>query len=125
MERITHDVDGLVKGGAYSHVAEAGGFLFVSGMLPIDVARNIKVTADIREATRLVLENVRRALQSTGSELERVVKVTVFLRDMKDFDDMNQVYRTFFRAGLPARSCVAVKEIPGGFPVEIEVIAAR
>ena len=99
--------------------------MFVSGMLPIDVERNMNVTDDIKEATRLVLGNVKRALQSTGSDLDRVVKVTVFLRDMKDFDDMNQVYRTFFRESLPARSCVAVKGLPGGFAVEIEVIAAK
>ncbi len=125
MERITHNVDGLVKSGTYSHVVEAGGFLFVSGMLPIDAERNIRITDDVKEATRLALSNVRRALQSTGSDLDRVVKVTVFLRSMKDFDDMNEVYRTFFGEDLPSRSCIAVKGVPGDFPLEIEVIATK
>jgi 2-iminobutanoate/2-iminopropanoate deaminase len=72
-----------------------------------------------------VLENIKLILEAAGSSLEQVVKATVFLTDMADFGAMNEVYKTYFTANEPARSCVAVKELPGRFPVEIEVIALR
>jgi 2-iminobutanoate/2-iminopropanoate deaminase len=125
MEKTAHDVDGLVKGGPYSHVVEAGGFLFVSGMLPTDPERKLAITDDIKAATELVLTNIKKALESVGSRLDKVVKTTVFLRDMADFNAMNDVYRTFFPEKPPARSCVAVREIPGNFPLEIDVIALK
>lgn len=125
MEKTTYEIDGFARGAPYSHVVEAGGFLFVSGMLPIDAGRNLKITDDVKAATGLVLSNVKRALESTGSDLSKVVKATVFLRDIADFGDMNEVYRTFFPENPPARSCIAVREVPGGFPVEIEVVAIK
>ena len=125
MEKIAHDVDGLTKGGPYSHVVEAGGFLFVSGILPTDPERKLAITDDIKSATELVLTNIKKALESVGSRLDKVVKTTVFLRDMADFNAMNDVYRTFFPEKPPARSCVAVREIPGNFPLEIDVIALK
>ena len=125
MKKRVHSVDILPKFGPYSHVVEAGGFLFVSGIVSIDLKKDLTITDDIRAATELVLNNVKRALESAGSRLDNVVKVTVFLRDMADFNGMNEVYRTFFSENPPARSCVAVKEIPGNFPVEIEVIAIK
>ncbi|MFC2050806.1 RidA family protein [Chloroflexota bacterium] len=125
MEKIAYDVDGLMKGGPYSHIVEAGGFLFVSGILPTDPERKLAITDDIKAATELVLTNIKKALESVGSRLDKVVKTTVFLRDIADFNDMNDVYRTFFLEEPPARSCVAVREIPGNFPLEIEVIAIK
>ncbi len=125
MEKTTYEIDGFVRGAPYSHVVEAGGFLFVSGVLPIDVDKDLKITDDIKAATDLVLRNVKLALESTGSDLDRVVKVTIFLRDMADFGAMNEVYRTFFPANPPARSCIAVREVPGNYPVEIEAIAVK
>jgi len=113
------------KGGPYSHVVEAGGFLYVSGMVPLDLKRELTIVDDTEKATELVLNNVKHALQSVGSDLEKVIKVTVFLKDMADFVRMNEVYKTFFPVDPPARSCVAVREIPGNLPVEIEVIAHR
>jgi 2-iminobutanoate/2-iminopropanoate deaminase len=123
MEKKTHDVDGFVKAGPYSHIVEAGGFLYVSGIVPVDAEKNVAITDDITKATELVLSNIRKALESVGSNLDKVVKATVFLRDMSSFSDMNEVYKTFFTKNPPARSCVAVKEVPGNFPIEIEVIA--
>jgi len=125
MEKTTHEVDGYARGVPYSHVVEAGGFLFVSGTLPVDVDKNLKISDDVKAATELVLNNVKRALESTGSDLGKVVKATVFLRDMGDFSDMNEIYKDFFPVNPPARSCIAVRGVPGGFPVEIEVIAIR
>jgi len=125
MKKRVHDVDTLIKGGPYSHVVKAGDFLFVSGMVSIDSESNLMITDDIRAATELALNNVKKALESAGSGLDKVVKVTVFLRDVADFSGMNEVYGAFFPKNPPARSCVVVKEIPGNFPVEIEVIAIR
>ncbi len=125
MEKNVYDVDGLLKGGPYSHVVEAGGFLFVSGMVPVDIEKQLMITDDIKKATEIVLSNVKKALESAGSGLDKVVKASVFLRDMADFNGMNEVYRTFFPKSPPARTCVAVKEVPGNFPLEIEVIAIK
>jgi len=125
MEKKAHDVDTLIKGGPYSHVVEAGGFLFVSGMVPIDIQKKLMITDDMKQATELVLSNVKVALESTGSSLDKVVKATVFLRDIADFNSMNEIYKTFWPESPPARTCVAVKEVPGNFPLEIEVIAIK
>jgi 2-iminobutanoate/2-iminopropanoate deaminase len=125
MKKRTHDVDSLARGGPYSHIVEAGGLLFVSGIVSINPKKKLTITDDIRAATELALTNVKTALESVGSKLDKVVKVTVFLRDSADFNSMNEVYRTFFPKEPPAHSCVVVKEIPGGFPVEIEVIAIK
>ena len=125
MEKKTHDIDGMIKGGPYSHVVEAGGFLFVSGQVPIDPEKDLMITDDVAKATELVLENVKKALEAVGSSLDRVVKTTVFLRDMTDFKTMNETYKKFFPERPPARSCVAVKAVPGNFPLEIEVMAIK
>lgn len=125
MEKRCVDVGWLPKGGPYSHAVEAGGFIFVSGMVPVDVEKNLKIMDDIRSATDLVLNNIKKLLEASGSGLDKAVKVTVFLRDMNNFEAMNEVYATFFLENRPARSCVAVKELPGNFPVEIELIALK
>ncbi|MBM3166546.1 MAG: RidA family protein [Chloroflexi bacterium] len=125
MKKIIYNVDGLSKGGPYSHVVEAGGFLFVSGVIPMDIDKESVITDNIQQATKLVLNNIKRALASVGSNLEKVVKVTVFLRNMDDFNSMNEVYKTFFSDMPPARSCVAVKGIPANAPIEMEVIAIK
>lgn len=76
-EEKAYHVDMLIKGGPYSHVVEAGEFLFVSGMVPIQAQKQLMVTDDIKKATELVLDNIKRALESAGSNLDKVVKVTV------------------------------------------------
>jgi len=125
VERKTYTVEGLTKAGTYSHVVEAGGLLFVSGMLPVDQVKDVQIHDDIARATELVLDNIARALAAAGSGLPHVVKVTVFLADMASFADMNAVYQRFFPECPPARSCVAVKSIPGGFPLEMEAVAVK
>jgi len=125
VEKKTYTVDGLTKAGPYSHVVEAGGFLFVSGMLPVDPLKDIQIHDDIVRATELVLSNISRALAAAGSSLSQVVKMTVFLADMAYFTDMNAVYQRFFPEHPPARSCVAVRAIPGGFPLEMEAVAIK
>ena len=110
--------------GPYSQAIAANGFLFISGQLPIDPATGNFAEGGIRELTRQSLENVKSILTEAGLTLADVVKTTVFLADMSDFAAMNEVYAEYFTAPAPARSAVAVKTLPKGGLVEIEVIAA-
>jgi len=125
MEKKVHDMDFLIKSGPYSHIIEANGFLFVSGMTPIDIEKGLMITDDVKKGTGLALNNIKGALAHVGSGMDKIVKATVYLRDMADFNAMNEVYKTFFPVNPPARTCIAVKEIPGSAPVEIEVIAIK
>ena len=97
--------------------------LFVSGQLPIDSATGVFPEGGIEEQTRQSLTNVRAILEETGLTMSNVIKTTVFLADMADFADMNAVYAEFFAKPFPARSAVAVKSLPKGALVEIEVVA--
>ena len=97
----------------------------MSGIVPIDPKTKLTTTDDIKTATKLVLNNVEKVLESAGSNLGKVVKTTVFPRDMAEFNSMNETYKTFFPEDPPARSCVAVKGVPGNSPLEIEVIAIK
>ena len=110
--------------GPYSQAIAANGILFISGQLPIDPATGNFAEGGIRELTRQSLENVKSILAEAGLTLADVVKTTVFLADMSDFAAMNEVYAEYFTAPAPARSAVAVKTLPKGGLVEIEVIAA-
>ena len=125
MEKKTYMIEGLPQVGPYSNVVEAGGFLFVSGTLPVDTINSISIKDNVSKATELILNNIKKALAECGSSIDEVVKTTVFLKDMADFNEMNDVYKTFFPVAPPARSCVAVKAIPGDYPVEIEAIAIK
>lgn len=125
MARKIYTSDELTKGGPYSHVVDAGELLFVSGMLPVDIVSGEKEMDDVTVATELAFRNVRRALAAAGVTTDNIVKVTVFLRDMDYIAAMNEVYNKVFPENPPARSCVAVKTIPGNYPLEIEVIAKK
>ena len=109
--------------GPYSQAIVAGGFVFASGQVPIDPATGNFVEGGIKEQTKQSLTNVSNVLAEAGIDLSHVVKTTVFLSDMDNFAAMNEVYATFFSEPYPARSAVAVKTLPKGALVEIEVIA--
>ncbi len=111
--------------GPYSQAIEVNGFVYASGQLPIDVATGKFPEGGIKEQTRQSLTNVKAILEEAGLTLKNVVKTTVYLADMADFGDMNEVYSQFFSEPFPARSAVAVKALPKGAMVEVEVIAAR
>ena len=111
--------------GPYSQAIEAGGMVFVSGQLPINPATGEFAEGGVKELTRQSLTNMQHILAEVGLTLDNVVKTTVFLADMSDFADMNEVYAEFFSAPYPARSAVAVKTLPKGALVEIECIAAK
>ena len=112
--------------GPYSQAVDGGaGLVFVSGQLPINPATGAFPEGGVAEQTRQSLTNARAILQAAGLDLKNVVKTTVFLANMADFGAMNEVYAQFFAAPFPARSAVAVKDLPKGALVEIECIAAR
>ena len=109
--------------GPYSQAIEAGGMVFASGQVPIDPATDQFVEGGIKEQTRQSLINAQNILREAGTDLHHVVKTTVFLSDMDNFAAMNEVYAEFFQQPYPARSAVAVKDLPKGALVEIECIA--
>ena len=111
--------------GPYSQAIEVNGFVFASGQIPINPATGAFVEGGIQEQTRQALTNAQQILQTAGTDLNHVVKTTVFLSDIANFAPMNEVYAQFFTEPFPARSAIAVKDLPKGALVEIEVIAVK
>jgi 2-iminobutanoate/2-iminopropanoate deaminase len=109
--------------GPYSQAVVAGGLVFASGQIPLDSRTGEFVAGGIREQTEQVMRNLSAVLQAAGSGLERVLKATVYLADMADFAEMNEVYGSFFREEPPARSTVQAARLPRDARVEIDVIA--
>ena len=109
--------------GPYSQAIQVGNLVYTSGQIPIDPATGAFVEGGIKEQTRQSLTNVKAILNEVGLDLNNVVKTTVFMADMNDFADMNAVYAEFFSEPYPARSAVAVKTLPKGALIEIEVVA--
>ena len=107
----------------YSQAIKVGNLVYTSGQIPIDPATGVFVEGGIKEQTRQSLTNVKAILEEAGLTMGNVVKTTVFMADMNDFADMNAVYAEFFAKPYPARSAVAVKTLPKGALVEIEVVA--
>ena len=110
--------------GPYSQAIQVGNLVYTSGQLPIDPATGNFPEGGIKEQTRQSLKNIQAILLEIGLTMASVVKTTVFMADMQDFADMNAVYAEFFTEPYPARSAVAVKTLPKGALVEIEVVAA-
>lgn len=108
--------------GPYSQAKICGNFVFTSGQIPADPKTGAIAEMDITGQTRQVCENIKGLLEAAGTSIDKVVKTTCFLADIADFTDFNDVYKDYFTSS-PARSCVAVKDIPKGCLVEIEVIA--
>ena len=102
---------------------KCGQFLFVSGQGPLDPVTKDVVSQDLAEQTRVTLDNVQKVLEAAGTSLQHVVKVGVFLRDMKDFDAFNRVFRDYFKGVQPARTTVAAVAPRKGVNVEIDAIA--
>jgi len=109
--------------GPYSQAMIAGDFVYVSGQLPINPETGKMVTTSIKDQTRQSLENAKAILKEAGTSLENVVKTTVFLQNMGDFGDMNEVYAEFFTDHKPARAAVEVAKLPLGADVEIQMVA--
>jgi 2-iminobutanoate/2-iminopropanoate deaminase len=109
--------------GPYAQAIKANGFVYTAGQIPIDPSTGNIIDGGVTEQTRQVLENLKAILQAAGSSLDQVVKATVFLKQMSDFAAMNDVYAKYFGGAKPARSTVAVAELPRGALVEIDLIA--
>lgn len=111
--------------GPYSQAITVGDTVYISGQLPIDPATGSFPSDDIRDQTRMSLENIRAILAAAGLTMTNVVKTTVLLDDIGDFGAMNEVYGAYFTEPYPARAAFEVAKLPKGAKVEIEVIAVR
>jgi 2-iminobutanoate/2-iminopropanoate deaminase len=109
--------------GPYSQAVKTGNMVFCSGQIPIDPATGEFVSNDVAEQTRQVLKNLSAVLEAAGTDLNNVVKTTVFLADMNDFTAMNEIYAEFFNENKPARATVQAARLPRDARVEIECIA--
>lgn len=109
--------------GPYSQAVRARGFVFLSGQIPIEPSSGELLNEGIAQQTRLVLNNVRGILEDSGSSLMGVVKTTIYLRDMSEFQEVNKVYNEFFRNDPPARATVEVSNLPLGVDIEIDAVA--
>ena len=110
--------------GPYSQAIVSGNLVFTSGQIPLNPETGVLEGNNITEQTHRVCKNLKAVLEESGSSLQKVVKTVCFLNEMADFAEFNTVYAEYF-TGKPARSCVAVKELPKGALVEVEVIAER
>src|SRR5215470_2780340 len=118
----TNEAPGAI--GPYSQAVRSGSFLFCSGQIPLDPKSGQIVSGDITAQTRRVLDNIAAVLRTEGLTFDDVVKTTIFLTDLGDFQTVNEVYGSYFKQDPPARSTVQVSALPRGAKVEIEVIAA-
>lgn len=125
MNQTIHTPNAPAAIGPYSQAVKAGNMLFVSGQIPLDPATGVFAGEDIVSQTRQSLTNVKAILEAAGYSCADVVKTTVLLADIGDFAAMNAVYAEFFPENCPARACFAVKDLPKGALVEIEVVAAK
>ncbi len=124
-KRTVQTADAPKALGPYSQAVVANGFVFCAGQIPLDPATGDLVKGGVAEQTQQVLKNLRAVLKAAGSDLERAVKTTVFIKNMNDFAAMNEVYGKpeYFGASTPARSTVEVARLPRDVLVEIEVVA--
>ena len=108
--------------GPYSQGVKVGELVYTSGQLPIDMTTG-ELVLDAKGATKASLDNVKAILEAAGTSMDKIFKTTVFVRDLNDFNDVNEVYATYFEGNPPARSCVQVAKLPKDAVVEIEAIA--
>lgn len=125
MKKVISTTEAPKAIGPYSQAIEAGGFLFVSGQIPLIPTTGELVEGSVEVQTARVLENLKAILSASGSALENVVKTTVYITNMDDFAKVNGIYGQYFQENPPARVCVEVSKLPKGALVEIDVIATR
>lgn len=109
--------------GPYSQAILVNGMLFTSGVIPIDPETNTLVEGDVTVQARQAIGNLKNLIEASGSSMDKVVKTTVFIKDMNDFGKINDIYKDFFTSDFPARSCVEVARLPKDVLIEIEAIA--
>ena len=111
--------------GAYSQGVLSGDTLYISGQVPIDPGTGNLVGGDFKKSARQVLENIRGILEAAGMSFEDIVKTTVFLKDLNDFADLNEIFHEYFQSEPPARSAIEAGRLPKDVPLEIEAVAQR
>ena len=116
----TNNAPGAI--GPYSQGMIVGNLVYTSGQLPIDMATG-ELVQDVKLATKASLDNVKAILEEAGTSMDKIFKTTVFVKDLNDFNAVNEVYATYFKSNPPARSCVQVAKLPKDAVVEIEAIA--
>ncbi|MBV9009826.1 MAG: RidA family protein [Verrucomicrobia bacterium] len=124
MKRIVSTTEAPAAVGPYSQAVRIGNLLFCSGQIPLDPKSAQMVEGDIKDQTRRVMENITALLRAQGLGLENIVKTTIFLTDLGNFQTVNELYGSYFKSDPPARSTVQVSALPKGAQIEIEVIAA-
>lgn len=122
MKKVISTTNAPAAIGPYSQAIAVNGFVYTSGQLPID-PKTGEMPDDISAQTEISLKNVSAILEEAGSSLEHAVKMTVFVRDMGDFDKINAVYKTFFKNDPPARSLIQAARLPKDAGIEIECVA--
>lgn len=125
MVRKTYRAESVTASGPYSHAVDADPFVYLSGQTAMNSEAGENLQGNIAEQTKRCFKNLTEVLEAANLTHDDVVKVNVYLTDMKHFSDMNEVYKTFFNEPYPARTCVAVSALPLGAEVEIEMIAKR
>lgn len=123
MREVISTNEGPKAIGPYSQAIKANGFVFVSGQVALDPVTNTLVSGDVAFQTDRVMKNLKGILTAAGTSLEKVVKSSVFLKNMNDFSAMNEAYGKYFSSAPPARSTVEVARLPKDVLVEIDVIA--
>lgn len=124
MLKVIHTEKAPAAIGPYSQAISFGNMVFASGQIPLDPAKGVIVGENIEEQTEQVVKNIAAILEANGIGFENVVKTTCFLADMNDFAKFNEVYAKYF-VSKPARSCVAVKQLPKDALCEVEIIAVK
>jgi len=125
MQKIIKTADAPEAVGPYSQAVEAGGFIFISGQIPIDPKSGNLVKADIKIQTARILDNAKAILIAAGSTMSKVVKVTIYLTNMSDFSAMNDVYAGYFPTEPPARATVEVSRLPKYSAIEMDFVAVK
>jgi len=122
-KKIVNTANALQSIGPYSQAVEAGGFVFVSGQIPIDPKSGNVVQVDIKAQTKQVMENAHAVLSAAGCGMSKVVKATIYLKNISDFVEVNEVYGGYFPSDPPARATVEVSRLPKDVSIEMDFIA--
>lgn len=123
MKKIVSTTKAPAAIGPYSQAIEVNGLLFTSGVIPINPETNELVSGGVEVQARQAIGNLKNLIEAAGSSVEKVVKTTVFIKDMNDFGKINDIYKEYFTSDFPARSCVEVARLPKDVLIEIEAIA--
>ncbi|MDD6233787.1 MAG: RidA family protein [Lachnospiraceae bacterium] len=110
--------------GPYSQAIEVNGMVFTSGVIPVDPQTGV-IPATIEEQANQAFSNLKNLIEASGATIDKVIKTTVFIKEMKDFGKINEIYATYFKEPFPARSCVEVARLPKDVMLEVEAIVAK